>query len=213
VASPRVREIFRTFVPRDTALDRWLTQVRYPATVDRHWFRVAMYDALQARLAELDPATLDAVEISGDAHAHHGWRTFTRLDYPDFDICAPTSHDQYDVVLCDNVLEHVTDPFSATRTLFDLCRPGGLCFVAAPFLYRVHYSPGDYWRFTRDGLERLLACAGFSEIETDSWGNRWCVGAHLFHDWLGTWRGIPMRNEAALPIMVWAFGRRPALSV
>lgn len=209
MASPRARSIFRTFVPRHTALDRWLTQVRFPATVDRYWFRIAMYNSLQQRLAELEPAVLDAVEISGDAHGQRGWRTFTRLDYPDFDICAPTSHDRYDVVLCDNVLEHVPDPFTATRTLFDLCRPGGLCFVGTPFLYRVHYAPGDYWRFTRDGLERLLACAGFSEIATDSWGNRWCVGAHLFHDWFGIWRGMPMGNEAVLPIMVWAFGRRP----
>jgi SAM-dependent methyltransferase len=196
-------------VPRYSALDRRLTRLRFPPVEDQ-WFRVKMYESVDARLAELDLLALDAAEISGDASSKYDWRSFTRLDYPEFDICAPGPHDTFDVVSCDNVLEHVSDPFAAARTLFELCRPGGLCFVGTPFLFRVHYAPADYWRFTRDGLAQLLTRAGFTKIETDSWGNRWCVGAHLFHDWFGTWRGMPMRNESVFPMMVWAFGLRPA---
>jgi SAM-dependent methyltransferase len=202
--------MFRVVVPRYSALDRRLTRLRFPP-IDDQWFRIRMYESVDARIAELNVSTLDAAEISGGASSKYGWRTFTRLDYPSFDVCSPGRHETYDAVFCDNVLEHVADPFAAARTLFALCRPGGLCFVGTPFMFRVHPGGdvfGDYWRFTREGIERLLACAGFSEIETQSWGNRWCVGIHLFHDWLGTWRGMPMRNEAVFPMQVWAFGRR-----
>jgi SAM-dependent methyltransferase len=54
------------------------------------------------------------------------------------------------------VLEHVPDPITATRNLLQLLRPGGHLIVNTPFLVRIHGSPGDFWRFTPDGMRLLL---------------------------------------------------------
>lgn len=55
-----------------------------------------------------------------------GWRAFRLLDYPDFDLCAPvTDPERFDVVVREQVLEHVIDPYLAVENLFELCRPGG----------------------------------------------------------------------------------------
>ena len=78
--------------------------------------------------------------------------------YRELDVCAPPPHlDQYDVVLCEQVLEHVVDPWRAAKTLHDLCVPGGHVVVSTPFLIRVHPTPLDLWRFTEDGLRMAWA--------------------------------------------------------
>src|SRR5581483_980555 len=53
-------------------------------------------------------------------------------------------------------LEHVADPFRATGEIPRVLAPGGTAIVAVPFLFPIHYAP-DYWRFTPEGVRRLLA--------------------------------------------------------
>jgi hypothetical protein len=79
VAPPQVRKMFRVVVRRYSALDRRLTRLRFPPIEDQ-WFRIRMYESVDARIAELNVSTLDAAEISGGASSKYGWRTFTRLD-------------------------------------------------------------------------------------------------------------------------------------
>ena len=68
-------------------------------------------------------------------------QSLLRLNYPEFDLCAPTPQDTYDVVICEQVLEHVIDPFDAARNLRALCKPGGHVVVTTPFLIKVHELP------------------------------------------------------------------------
>jgi SAM-dependent methyltransferase len=167
--------------------------------------------SIAAELARLDPSTKDAVEVSGSGHAARGWRSYTRLDYPDFDLCDPPPRlRRFDVVLCEQVLEHVTDPTRAVGTLYDLTEPGGHTFVSTPFLLRIHAAPGDYWRFTPDGLAMLLRNAGFEDVRARSWGNARCVRAN-FRRWRAYRPWHALRNEADLPVVVWASARRPSV--
>ena len=162
-------------------------------------------------LHALDPTRLSAVEVSGGSHRERQpWRSFRSLDYPGFDLCdPPAEHDRFDVVICEQVLEHVPNPVRAVRTLRDLCEPGGHVLVSTPFLIRVHPYPGDYWRFTKDGLRVLLEHAGLDVLSVGSWGNAACVRAN-FHDWARhrPWRSL--RDDPLLPVSVWALGRRPS---
>ncbi len=82
-----------------------------------------------------------------------GGSSFDSLNYPDFDLCNPTPQSRtWDVVICEQVLEHVIDPFGAAANLRALCAPGGHVIVTTPFLIKVHelplYGMNDYWRFT-----------------------------------------------------------------
>jgi hypothetical protein len=82
------------------------------------WRRVVMNEAIDAHIASLRPATLSAAEISGDSHAGKPWKQYTSLNYPEFDVYAPvTVLDRFDVVICEQVLEHVIDPWGATAGL------------------------------------------------------------------------------------------------
>lgn len=175
-----------------------------------------MSAAVEERLASLQLAQLSAAEISGAAHAGRPWREFTSLDFPEFDLCAPLAQarrSSYDVVICEQVLEHVIDPCAAARNLRELCVPGGLVIVSTPFLVKVHelpiYAMRDYWRFSARGLRELLERAELEVEQVGSWGNRQAVIGNL-RGWSAYRRWHSLRNEPDFPVQVWAFARRGA---
>jgi len=175
--------------------------------------RVAMNIAVDRFLEGLGPAALTAVEISGDGKAGLGWKQFESLNYPQFDICDPTPQDEFDVVICEQVLEHVVDPFGAARNLRTLCRPQGHVVVTTPFLIKIHELPmfgmRDYWRFTPRGLSLLLEKAGLEVVEVGTWGNRIGVWSNLAR-WTAHRPWHPQGNNPETPVVVWAFARNPS---
>lgn len=171
-----------------------------------------MSEAIDAHLASLDPPKLSAAEISGDSHARKGWKRHTSLNYPDFDLCAPlTGVGRFDVVICEQVLEHVLDPWQAAANLCALTAPGGHVIVSTPFLIKVHEIPGfleDYWRFTPRGLRTLLESAGLEVYGVHTWGNRECVVGNLSR-WSAYRRWHRLQNDPDVAVQVWAFAQNP----
>jgi SAM-dependent methyltransferase len=177
------------------------------------WQRVAMNAAITEHIDALGPDTLRAAEISGDSHALRTWKAYTSLNYPEFDLCAPLrDRGTFDVVICEQVLEHVVDPFGAARNLRGLTAPGGHLIVSTPFLIKVHELPmfglNDYWRFTPRGLRVLLESAGLLVDTVETWGNVPCVVGNLrrwssYRDW------HPLDDEPEIAVQVWAFARNP----
>jgi len=175
------------------------------------WQRMTLNRAVDSYLVKLGPANLSAVEISGDAHAGKGWREYASLNYPEFDLCAAlTGQGPFDVVICEQVIEHVEDPCAAAANLRGLCVAGGHVIVSTPFLIRVHEEWGmqDYWRFTPRGLRTLLERASLEVDSVGSWGNRRVIAANLDR-WPAYRRWHSLRDEPKLPVQVWAFARNP----
>jgi len=193
-----------------TALQRRYARRRYRRGPEReHWLRESMYAHLDEFFRTLPASDYDALEVSGEFYGDHGWRHYEHWHYPAFDLCAPNELPRrFGVVICDQVLEHVVDPFTAAQTLADACEPGGFVVVAVPFLVRVHPAPRDFWRFTPDGLRVLLERAGLEVVDVRSWGNRQCVKANFFV-WAKRPRFGSTANEAAFPLNVWAIARKP----
>jgi SAM-dependent methyltransferase len=191
----------------ETGIKRLLEAVGYD---HRHWTRPVMYERCGKLLRALHPEQLDALEISaGKFFQTLGFRSFTEANYPAFDICKDVSAARYDVIIADQVWEHLLWPYRATRHVHQMLRPGGYFLVTAPFLIRVHAIPHDCTRWTETGLKHLLMEAGFPEdgIHTDSWGNRACVKAN-FSRWARRgWFGS-LRNEPDFPVVVWALARK-----
>ncbi|MCB0977108.1 MAG: class I SAM-dependent methyltransferase [Acidimicrobiales bacterium] len=180
---------------------------------DDQWQRVVMNREIKAHLRSLGPRDLDAAEISGDAQKKFSWKSFTSLNYPEFDLCAPiTAEERFDVVICEQVLEHVIDPFLAVDHLFELTRPGGHLVVSTPFLIKQHELPlfamFDYWRFTPRGLKLMLERSGFEVDHVTSWGNRLGVIGNLDR-WSAYRRWLPLQNRRDLAVVVWAYAHRP----
>jgi SAM-dependent methyltransferase len=177
------------------------------------WQRVTLNRAVDQRLQSLDPSRLRAAEISGDGQAAKPWKQYVSLNYPEFDLCAPLAgQGPFDVVICEQVIEHVVDPSAAAANLRGLCAPGGHVIVSTPFLVRIHelpeYGLNDYWRFTPRGLRTLLERAGLQVESVQSWGNRRCVAGN-FDGWPAYRRWHSLRSEPDLPVQVWAFARSP----
>ena len=175
------------------------------------WVRRVMDQDIDAVFRALPPSETDTVEVSGHLRADYAWRSYESLSYPHFDLCGETPSAAYDLVICEQVLEHVVDPWRAAANLLALCRPGGFVLVNTPFLIKIHPAPGDYWRFTPDGLQIVLERAGLEVLWAHAWGNRACVRGNLL-----TWRRYRMwrslRNEPEFPVSVWALARRPEIA-
>lgn len=60
-------------------------------------------------------------------------------------------------VVCIEVLEHVAQPTVAVGEIWRVLKPGGLIIGSTPFLLGIHDPPGDYFRYTRNGLLHLFA--------------------------------------------------------
>jgi SAM-dependent methyltransferase len=71
----------------------------------------------------------------------------------------------FDSALCNAVLEHVHDAERAIRELARVVRKGGHLVVAVPFLQPYHAAPGDFRRYTADGLAQLGRSAGLEVVE------------------------------------------------
>lgn len=66
------------------------------------------------------------------------------------------------LVVSQETLEHVPDPWRAVGEIHRVLAPGGTFYCQLPFVIGYHPGPTDYWRFTREGIRELLERGGFS---------------------------------------------------
>ncbi len=68
----------------------------------------------------------------------------------------PFKNEEFEVVLCAEVLEHLIDPKKAISEMRRVLKSGGTLILTTRFVYPIHDSPHDYWRFTKYGLMELF---------------------------------------------------------
>jgi SAM-dependent methyltransferase len=160
---------------------------------------------------------MDAMEVSGDSYSRWfpiPFKSFTRTSYPEFDICTDKIDATFDIIIADQVFEHLLWPYRAAKNIYGMLRPNGYFLILTPFLVRRHDAPVDCSRWTEKGLAYFLAEAGFAldQTVTGSWGNAACVRAHLHKRelWLSAaWPWLrSLRNEPAFPVTVWALAQK-----
>jgi SAM-dependent methyltransferase len=185
---------------------------------DVHWCRRVMNDRIRAIVMEFPISSMDALEISGDYWGREAnWRSYRTAHFPAFDLTRDVIGDEmFDIIFCEQVLEHVKYPRNAAANLFRMLRGGGWLIVTTPFLIQIHDYGGDYSRWTPDGLSCLLQEVGFSaeKISTDAWGNRECIIADLNscaegHGWTVYQADIhSLVSEKEYPVVVWAVAQK-----
>ena len=177
------------------------------------WARTVMNRECFKLLEELEPSKLNALEISGHQWEKLGFRSYTQMHYPEFDICKERLPQSFDVIIADQVFEHLLWPYRAGKNVYDMLESGGYFLITTPFLIRLHNVPVDCSRWTETGIKYLLAECGFplDRIKTSSWGNRRCVKANL-KTWPKRWAPYgwykPLHNEQKYPIVVWALAQK-----
>jgi 2-polyprenyl-3-methyl-5-hydroxy-6-metoxy-1,4-benzoquinol methylase len=110
------------------------------------------------------------------AHTHYEATDFCQVDkrynFQKLDFVAhlqwlPTDAAAYDMIICTQVLEHLSEPALVLGQLQRALKPGGALWLSAPLFYAEHEAPHDYFRYTQYGLRHLLENAGFEVIQIE----------------------------------------------
>lgn len=76
------------------------------------------------------------------------------------DICKDNTgvipEEQFDIVVCTEVLEHTLNPFKAVDEIKRILKKDGLALISVPYNFRIHGPLPDCWRFTEHGLKALF---------------------------------------------------------
>lgn len=98
-------------------------------------------------------------------------RGYDQLDYVG-DICSiPVEDASFDVVLCTEVLEHVSEPIRAVKEFARIVKPGGKLILTAPLGSGLHQEPYHFYGgYTPHWFRRFLGEAGFEEIQIEKNG-------------------------------------------
>ena len=90
----------------------------------------------------------------------------------------PVDDGAFDIVLCNQVLEHCDDPATAVSELRRVTAPGGRVLASTHGVMAYHPSPTDYWRWTHAGLEKLFGDNGdWASVKvTPASGTTACLG-------------------------------------
>ena len=71
----------------------------------------------------------------------------------------------YNNVLLFNVLEHVFNFKNCLKNCHLILKKGGCFCGSTPFFFNIHGSPNDYFRYTEQGLLKILEETGFKNIK------------------------------------------------
>ncbi|MDQ4133712.1 MAG: class I SAM-dependent methyltransferase [Actinomycetota bacterium] len=74
----------------------------------------------------------------------------------------PIRDGSIDIVLSTQHLEHADDPGTVLDEARRVLAPGGLLLLSTHGVWVHHPDPHDYWRWTEEGLRRLMEAHGFA---------------------------------------------------
>ena len=176
------------------------------------WLRIVMDQATLCWVKELPHCELNVAEVSGTRWMNMlTFRSYDHFGYPEWDLCQTPLPRQFDLVIAEQVFEHLAYPGRAAVNVLKSLKPGGWFLITAPFLVRFHPQPLDCTRWSVEGLKFFLEDAGFESdtIRTQSWGNRACLKANLlvwrkYQPWMHS-----LKNDPAYPLVVWGMARKP----
>lgn len=87
------------------------------------------------------------------------------IDYVGSVLNIPCEDEKFDLVIAQEVLEHVNDPFKAIEEISRVLKKDGYFYLQLPFIIGYHPCPNDYWRFTHEGIRELLDKSKLNVVE------------------------------------------------
>jgi len=156
--------------------------------------RVVMQKTSCRWLRGLDLENMDAAEISGKHGRRYTFKSYKIFRYPKHDICAgPFTNTrgnilQYDIILANQVWEHLDRPYAATCNVLDMLRPGGIsgsrCRFSFPIMARrwtIRAGPraGKKTFWSKRVLQRTISAPNNGAIAPRHSAISSCPGHHL----------------------------------
>ena len=69
----------------------------------------------------------------------------------------PIADESCNAVLCTQILEHISDDRWTVAEMYHVLQPEGLLLISVPFVFSEHGIPQDFRRFSRSGIQDLVA--------------------------------------------------------
>jgi SAM-dependent methyltransferase len=82
----------------------------------------------------------------------------------------PFASESFGTVILSDVLEHMRRPVELISEIARVLEPGGVLLMNVPFLYWLHETPHDYYRYTRFALSGFADDAGLEVVTLRSIG-------------------------------------------
>jgi SAM-dependent methyltransferase len=136
---------------------------------------VVDYGCADLKYRDLFPTdvTYLGADLRGNPHATVELHPAGTLPLPDNSV---------DAVFSSQVLEHVADPGRYLAECTRVLRPGGKLLLSTHGIMVYHRDPVDYWRWTGEGLQRVVAQAGLQVQRFDGVMGLASTGLQLFQD-------------------------------
>lgn len=96
----------------------------------------------------------------------------------------PLENNSFDAALLFNCLYVFENPARVLREIRRVIKPGGFLLLITPFVFNEAPEPTDYWRFTSQGLRKVLSESGFNEIKVIPFGERFTASIYLLNKFL-----------------------------
>lgn len=195
----------------------------------RHW----MYESLYTVLAKLDwqSRAYRLLEFGCREPTSSIIRMLTYIgigllptvvEYPDVDCqSTPYSDNSWDIVVADQVLEHVERPWVAADEICRITAPGGLAIICTPFMHPLHPCPLDCWRIAPDGYRVLFPESRWETLVLDMWGDgdvifwEYASNQGLSGDWVSVKKAQDLMgaayqagNDKKNPVVIWGIFRK-----
>ncbi|MCV9388813.1 class I SAM-dependent methyltransferase [Reichenbachiella ulvae] len=94
----------------------------------------------------------------------------------------PMRDNTVDYIISTQVLEHVVSPEEYLSECFRVLKKDGKLLLSTHGHWKYHPDPTDYWRWTKDGLEKLLSDNQFETTHTYGLMGLAASGLQLFQD-------------------------------
>jgi SAM-dependent methyltransferase len=78
----------------------------------------------------------------------------------------------FDLVIFNQTIEHLYNPFLSLKNLYDYLKPGGHLYTTVPTVCIPHMFPFHFWGVTPIGLCMLCKSVNFDILECGFWGNK-----------------------------------------
>src|SRR5262245_44212725 len=96
----------------------------------------------------------------------------------------PFADGSFDTVISIQVLEHTPHPTKLIAEMARVLHKDGTMILAAPFSFRLHEEPHDYFRYTPHGLRELCGMAGLFIEHIEQVGSLWSLVGHKLNSYL-----------------------------
>lgn len=97
------------------------------------------YAHLFPNRVSFDIEAREGIDVVGDAHD------------------MPFSDNEFEMIVCTEVLEHLHSPQIGINEMRRVLKPGGKLILTTRFVFPIHDAPHDYYRYTEFGMRHLFS--------------------------------------------------------